>query len=60
MFVVAFKNQLRCYIKTKKNVFVFLSNQKMLTVAAEIPKKSEKAQLMGKNACVGFFTFNKT
>ena len=30
----------------------------MLTVAAEIPKKSEK--LMGKNACVGFFTFTKT
>ena len=44
----------------KKNVFVFLSNQKMLPVAAEIPKKSEKAQLLGKNACVGFFTFNKT
>ena len=32
----------------------------MLTVAAEIPKKNEKAQLMGKHACVGFFTFNKT
>ena len=46
--------------KNKKNVFVFLSNQKMLPVAAEISKKNEKAQLMGKNACVGFFTFNKT
>ena len=32
----------------------------MLTVAAEIPKKNEKAQLMGKYACVGFLTFNKT
>ena len=32
----------------------------MLTVAAEIPKKNEKAQLMRKHACVGFFTFNKT
>ena len=32
----------------------------MLTVAAEIPKKSEKSAADGKNACVGFFTFNKT
>ena len=38
-----------------ENVFVFLSNQKMFTVAAEIPKKNEKVQPMGKQACVVFF-----
>ena len=41
--------------KNNKNVFVFLSNQKMLTVAAEIPKKNQKSAADGEKCMRGFF-----